>query len=92
MSHECIQEEELGKIKEFISGTKGMRTAISGIVVAILLQVGTFLYLWGGIVTTVKSHDKSLEKVCNKLENIHLIGYSYAEEKEKQHVKTVNTY
>ena len=55
-NHECIQEEALGKIKEFIANTKGMRVAISTIVIAIVLQVGTFLYLWGSLTTTVKNN------------------------------------
>ena len=89
MQHDCVQQEEIGKIKEFINNTKGMRTAIGGIVVAIILQVGTFLFLWGGLMTTVKIHDKTIDVVCAdmksfsklavKLEGIKLVGYAHAE-------------
>jgi hypothetical protein len=49
------------------------------IAVAILLQVGAFLVMWGGLTTTVKAHDKSIETICRKLDNIQIVGYAYGE-------------
>lgn len=82
MTHECIQEENIGKIKEFIANTKGSRTLLSGIVIAIVLQVGTFLFLWGSLTTTVNYHDKTIDKLCKKLDNVKIVGYAYANDKD----------
>ena len=70
MAHDCIQEEAIGKIKEFINNSKGMRGLLSGIVLAILLQVGTFLFLWGRLTYQVESHEKSITNICEKLDKV----------------------
>ncbi len=54
--HECIQEEFLGRVKEFIENTKGLKATLFTIALAILLQVGTFLYLWGGTPCGTSAH------------------------------------
>jgi hypothetical protein len=62
--HECKQEETIGRFKEFMQTTKGLKATLATISVAILLQVGTFLYLWGGLTATVK---KNTEHIWNQL-------------------------
>ncbi len=79
--HICSKEEFIGEVKEFINNSKGLRGVLSGVVVAILLQVGAFLFLWGGLTTTVKNHDKSIDKILSKLDTIKIVGYAVAEEK-----------
>jgi hypothetical protein len=61
--HECLKEEELGAIKEFIVSTKGLKVLLSSLVGAMILQVGTFLFLWGVITTTVTKNTEQLWKV-----------------------------
>lgn len=73
-SHDCIQEQNIGKFKEFMSNYKGVKATLFIIAWAIAIQVGTFLYLWGGLVTTVTYHDKTIDKILNKLENVNIIG------------------
>ncbi len=58
--HECKKEEEFGRIKEFMENAKGMKTTMAMIGFAILLQVGTFLYLWGTLTTTVANNTKQV--------------------------------
>mgnify|MGYP001558529156 CR=1 FL=1 len=79
MTIPCNKEEFLGEVKEFMSNNKGLRTTLTTVAVAILLQVCTFLYLWGGLTTTVKVHDKTIDKLVSKLENIKIVGYATAE-------------
>jgi hypothetical protein len=82
MTHECSKEEFLGQVKEFMDGCRGMKGTLFTIAITILLQVGTFLYLWGGLVTTVKVHDKAIDKLVSKLDNVKLVGYALAEPKK----------
>jgi len=76
--HECTQMEKIGKFPEFMDSVKGLRPTIYMITLAILLQVGTFLYLWGGLTTTVQGNVKSIERILTKLDNIKIVGYAYA--------------
>ena len=93
-THECIQEENIGKFKEFVNNTKGMRTAISTIVIAIVIQVGTFLYLWGSLTTTVKNNTsyvwgdlriqttentRNIDKILSKFEIVGVAKNVHAE-------------
>ena len=80
MSHECKYEEFIGKVKEFIENSKGFKTTLFTIALTVLLQVGTFLYLWGGLTTTVKNHDKSIDQLIGKLDKLKVIGYAVAGE------------
>ena len=73
MTQPCIQEENIGRFKEFIENSKGVRGTLVMIAIAILIQVGTFLYLWGGLTTTVKNHDKNIDTILTKLNNIKII-------------------
>lgn len=70
MEHECTKEEFLGKVSEFMENSKGFKTTLFTIALAILIQVGTFLYLWGSLVTTVKVHDKEIVKQEAKIDRI----------------------
>ena len=79
-THNCVQEETIGKIKEFMENTKGMRSTITMIALAILIQVGTFLFLWGGLTNTVKNHDKSIDRIVAKLDKVKIVGYAIADE------------
>ena len=58
--HEYSNAELMGKIKEFMSSMKVFRTNLVAIVIAIVIQVGAFLYLWGSLTTTVKADTKYL--------------------------------
>jgi len=73
--HNCIQEENIGIFKEFMNSSKGLKATMFSIAVAILIQVGTFVYLWGGLTTTVTVHDKAIEKIFTKLDSITIVGY-----------------
>ena len=63
-SHDCIQEETLGAVKEFIGNTKGLTTAVfslfAGIIFTIILQIGFFLVLWGGLNEVVKKNTEQV--------------------------------
>lgn len=76
MTHECSQMEFIGKVKEFMDGMKGLKATLFTVSVAILIQVGTFIYLWGGLTTTVNTHEKNIEKILSKLDTIKIV---YAE-------------
>jgi len=73
MAHDCIQEENIGKFKEFMESTKGLKATIFTISLAILIQVGAFLVLWGGLTTTVKNHDKNIDRILAKLDNAKVV-------------------
>ena len=77
----CDKEEFLGRVKEFMKETKGFKGTLFTVALAILLQVGTFLYLWGGLTTTVKVHDKSIERLVEKFDKLKVIGYAVAQDK-----------
>ena len=44
--------------------------------VAILIQVGAFLVMWGSLTTTVNRNVKDISKILNKLDGIKIV---YAE-------------
>ena len=73
MTQPCDKEEFLGEVKEFIANSKGLKATMFTLAIAILIQVGTFLFLWGGLTTTVKNHDKSIDKMLTKLDNIKIV-------------------
>jgi hypothetical protein len=63
MSHECKQEEIIGKFKEFMQATKGLKSSIFLIALAIITQVAAFLFMWGGLTERVnKNTDQVWEK------------------------------
>lgn len=76
---DCTQQENIGKFIEFMDSVKGLRPTLLMISLAILLQVGTFLYLWGGLTTTVKNNCEDINRVLSKLDGVRLIGMAYAE-------------
>ncbi|OGM12528.1 hypothetical protein A2V80_00845 [Candidatus Woesebacteria bacterium RBG_16_39_8b] len=82
MTIPCTQEENIGKFKEFMENSKGLKATIFTIAVAILLQVGTFIFLWGGLTTIVKVHDKAIDRILGKLDNVKIVGYAIAGEKK----------
>ena len=84
MAHDCIQEQTIGRIKEFMENTKGVKVSLLLMSITIAVQVGTFLFLWGGLTETVKRHDSSIEKIYTKLDGIHLLGYAVAEDGKKE--------
>lgn len=94
----CIYEETIGRIKEFIENIKGMKIAINSIVVVIIIQVGTFLFLWGSLITTVnknteylwndmthmtRENTRNLDRLISKLETIKFIAIQ-KEQKEQE--------
>ena len=81
--HECKYEELMGSVKEFMANTKGFRMTLGTLAVAMMIQVGTFLYLWGNLTQvvskntdylwndmtpTVRSHEKTLDRIMAKLD------------------------
>lgn len=56
----CIQEGAIGKIQEYIESTKGFKATLFTISIAIVIQVASFLFLWGSLTTTVKSNTEYL--------------------------------
>jgi len=80
MAHECNHEQTIGRFKEFMEATKGIKATLLIMSLTIAIQVGTFMYLWGGLTETVKRHDITIEKVCSTLDGIRLVGYAVAEE------------
>lgn len=79
----CIQEENIGKFKEFMENSKGMKATMFTIALAILLQVGAFLFLWGGLMTTVKVHDQAIERLVAKFDKLKVVGYAIANENDR---------
>lgn len=57
---DCPHEQTIGKVKEFMETTKGFKATLFTISLAIIIQVATFLYLWGGLTTTVKRNTEYL--------------------------------
>ena len=68
MEHTCIKENDWGKVHEFMNSIKGVKASMIMVSFAILIQVGTFLYLWGGLSTTVGFHDKQIVKLEGQVE------------------------
>jgi len=81
-AHICMQEEKIGKFEEFMSNTKGLKATLFTIAVAIILQVGSFLYLWGGLTTTVTVHDKAIDNLVKKFDNVKIVYAETAEHKK----------
>ena len=79
----CKWDTQMGKIIEFIDNIKGLRVVLGGIVVAILVQVGAFLFMWGGLTTTVKTHDEAIHNILAKLEKVKFVGVASAEMEKK---------
>jgi len=86
MSLPCKWDVQMGKIIEFMESHKGMKALQWSIVGVIIVQVGTFLVMWGSLTTTVKSHDKTIDSICKRFDNVKIVGYAYAEtgQDEKQ--------
>ena len=73
MTLPCSKEGEIGRLQEFMENSKGMKATMFTIVLAILIQVGAFLVLWGGLTTTVKNHDKNIDRILAKLDNAKVV-------------------
>ena len=59
----CIQEHTIGKLQEFVASTKGFKTTLSTIAIAIVIQVCTFLFLWGGLTQVVSSNTEDIHEI-----------------------------
>jgi hypothetical protein len=85
--HDCIQKEKLGsmaKCLEIIEGAyNANKVAMITITITIFIQVGSFLYLWGGLTKTVEKNTdyvwgtlttqttentRNIDKILSKLE------------------------
>ena len=74
MEHiQCKWDVQMGKIIEFVSEMKGFKTTLFTLALAIFLQVGTFLFLWGGLTTTVKNHENNINKILVKLDKVKIV-------------------
>ena len=88
-THECIQEETIGAMKEYISTNKGVQNSLRMIVWAIVVQVGAFLFLWGQLTQTVSSNTdflwkdlapevrqatRNIDKILAKLDSIKIVS------------------
>jgi hypothetical protein len=65
----------MGKIIEFMNSAKGMRKIQITAAIAFAGQMMIFLIMWGSLTTTVKAHDKNINDILGKFNNIRLIGY-----------------
>lgn len=83
MSHECIKEEFLGRVKEFMENTKGYKATLFSLALVMLVQVGTFLFLWGGLTTTVKNNTEDINTILTKFDKVKIVGYAYADNGKK---------
>jgi hypothetical protein len=95
MTNPCIQEENIGKFKEFIDSTKGMRPTITVIACSIVVQIISFAFMWGSLTATVKKNTEYLwtdltpktldntRNIDNILGKLSIITSAYAEIKKK---------
>ena len=67
MTQPCTQEEFIGRIKEFMESSKGIRASIVTIAIAIIIQVVTFAFLWGQIITTVNNDNKQVWSILTPI-------------------------
>ena len=86
-NHECIKEEEIGMFKEFMENTKGLKATLFVIALTMLASVGSAIWWGSGISTTVTSHEKSIDKILSKLDNIKIV---YAQGDNGQPIKEGN--
>ena len=104
-NHECHQEENIGKFKEFMNNTKGLKATLFTISITILLQVGTFLYLWGGLTTTVNKNTdylwndlspktlentRNIDRILAKMDSIRFVTSAEAKEAIKKNINLLN--
>lgn len=93
MSQPCIQEETIGKIKEFMENMKGLKATLFIISLSIVTQVITFSFLWGQSTASAKKDNehlwktvtpstventRNIDKILGKLENVNIVGFAYA--------------
>ena len=76
MSHDCSKEEFLGRVKEFMDNTKGVRGTLLIIALTIFIQVVGFVYLWGGINNNVANLNKTVDMMCAKIDKLTSIVYA----------------
>ncbi len=62
-----------------MENTKGLKATMFTIAVTILLQVGSFLYLWGGQTEKIKN----IEKIVSKFDKIKIVYAIGNNENEK---------
>ena len=79
-AHNCVQEETIGRFKEFMDSMKGLKATLFVIAMSVLIQVGTFLFLWGSLTETVKYHGKNIDQIMSKLDKVKIVGYAIAGE------------
>jgi hypothetical protein len=58
--HDCKHEEDFGRFKEFMLSIKGFKTLLGSIIFTILIQIGVFLILWGGLNEVVKKNSDQI--------------------------------
>jgi len=90
-THECIQEETIGKLKEFVSNNKALRSSLQGIIIAIIIQIVTFGFLWGQLTTvvekntdylwgdvtpTLRENTRNIDRILSKLDAIKVVAVS----------------
>ena len=61
--HECSKENFLGQVKEFMQNTKGTKALQWTMAGVVIVQIGAFLVMWGGLTETVK---KNTDQVWNR--------------------------
>jgi hypothetical protein len=81
MSLPCKWDVQMGKIIEFMENFKGLKAFIGVVVVAIVVQVGTFLVLWGSLTHTVKTQEKNIDTL---FELWNKVGVAHAGEAIKK--------
>ena len=87
-SHDCLHEEEMGMIKEFIANNKSIRSSLNGIIIVIVVQIISFAFLWGQLTAVVTKNTDfiwedlgpammantiNINKILAKLDNIKIV-------------------
>lgn len=90
--HDCKQEGFLGQVKEFMQNSKGVKTLQWTMAGVIVVQVGAFLVMWGGLTEVVKKNTdqiwnkntplitdntRNIDKILNRLEGIVVTREDY---------------
>jgi hypothetical protein len=88
-THECIQVKDIEELKNDMKSNRNLKSWLASIIVVILVQIGTFLYLWGGmneivakntdyiwndLTPEVRQTTRNVDKILAKLDHIKIIS------------------
>lgn len=88
-THDCIQQEDIQELKDDMKSNRNLKSWLGSIFIVILVQIGTFLYLWGGmneivrkntiqvwdvITPTMHQNTIAIERMLAKFENVKIVS------------------